>query len=666
MMWAEVALPLAVNINFSYKVPESLREQIQIGQGVKVPFRKFFLNGIVTKLSDNSLAPLQENSLKEIHSIVSSNQSVPPPLLQLMEWLSQEYACTLGEALSMVPLRPNSTFKGEFKLSGAEIDINWKLPYPLTEEQQRAIGAISGAIKGNENRNFLLYGVTSSGKTEVYLHVIRETLRLGRQALFMVPEIAICPPFLEVLRERFGSKVGLWHSQVSSKEKREVLEKIGSGEIRVIVGARSSLFLPLDKLGLIILDEEHDYSYKQQEKPRYHARESALKLMELHKGVVVLGSATPSIETFYKGELGIFHLLELPRRVSSSSLPAVKLVDKKVSGARDSVLSNELKDLLTKILMKREQSILALNRRGFYTFLICSHCGFVWKCPQCELAMVIHKDESGGVLFECHYCFFKKRVPIQCDSCGSHNLNYGGCGTQKVVQELKKLFPYARILRLDKDTARKKGVSTETYESFKDEKADVLVGTQMVTQSFHFPRVTLVGIVDADTALYHPDFRAAEKSYQWLSQAAGRSGRSEMGGEVLIQSSLTEHYVLKSLLEKDYRTFYAREIQFRKELSYPPFSRLVLLRVQGSKKMEWVVTESERLKDFIKSKISEGIDILGPGPCPREFLQGRKRWQMLVKCKERQSVSYLTKIVLEFVPKAGVQVMVDVDPYDTL
>ena len=689
-MWAEVALPLSVPINFSYKVPADLSEKIQVGQQVKVPFRQFFLSGVVIELHTNSIPLLSANSLKEIYSIVSPTQ-VSPQLLQLMRWLSQEYACTLGEALSLVPLLTDlhsggnisivipakagiqtSNFTGldsGFRRNDDREDKkleNWNLPYTLTEEQDRAIDSIVGSIQRTENKNFLLYGVTSSGKTEVYLHAISEALRLGKQALFMVPEISICPPFLEVLRQRFGSQVGLWHSQVSVKEKREVLEKIETGEIKVVVGARSSLFLPLNELGIIVLDEEHDHSYKQQEKPRYHTRETALKLMEIYQGVVVMGSATPSIETFYRAQMGSFQLLELPRRVSSLSLPEVKLVDKKMAGPRDSSLSKELRERLTNVLWKKEQSILALNRRGFFTYLVCSQCNFVWKCSNCELALVLHKHEDGSVELECHYCFQKKKVPIQCASCGSHNLFSGGCGTQKIAQELKKAFPFARVLRLDKDTAKKKGVSRQTYETFKEEEADILVGTQMVTQGFHFPKVTLVGIIDADTALHHPDFRAAEKSYQWLSQAAGRSGRSDLGGEVIIQSSLTEHYVLKSILEKDYKTFYDREIQFRKQLSYPPFSRLVLLRVQGSKKMELVVSESERLKDWVRNKIKEGIDVLGPGPCPREHLRGRRRWQMLVKCKESKTVSILTKSALEFTPKSGIQVVVDVDPYDTL
>lgn len=667
-MRAEVALPLPLDRPFTYRVPPALESQIRAGHSVLVPFHMRSLKGIVVRLENGGAQ--DDRALKEIQYILSPRLVMPDQLLHLTRWIAERYGCSWGEALGLVTASTKKPRKHPLAVPEADVikEVLEESPHELTPDQKKAIGAVNGALRKGESRGFLLFGVTSSGKTEVYLNAIREALGLGRQALFLVPEISLCPPFHEILRRRFGDRVGMWHSQVSLREKNLLFERILDGKADVIVGARSALFAPLARLGLIVMDEEHDHSYKQDEKPRYHARDAALRLAALHRAVAVLGSATPSIEAFHRAQAGELELLELPSRVPTHSLPKMTVVDQR--GSRGlTPFSPELVGLITQSLARREQVILALNRRGFSTFMICHECGFVWRCPNCQVALVHHRDpDTGKDLLECHYCFVRKNLPAKCEQCGAAAVFLGGFGTQKLVPEAKRVFPFARILRMDRDVARKKSAPEETYRAFKEEAADLLIGTQMVTQGFDFPRVTLVGIVDADTALHHPDFRAAERAYQWIAQASGRAGRSSMGGQVVVQTHLPEHYALQA---PDYRAFYGKEIEFRRALFYPPFSKLALFRLQSSTHKEQVVKDAEalaaRLQGEVASEADPGrTDILGPGPAPREHLRSQLRWQILVKCEKEKMLSRLVRVAKGFSPKTGVRLVIDVDPYDLL
>ena len=525
---------------------------------------------------------------------------------------------------------------------------------------------IKESIRKLQTKVFLIFGVTSSGKTEVYLRAIREAVDAeGRAALFLVPEISLCRPFYDILRARHGDKVGLWHSQMSLRERAETAERVRKGEVKIVLGARSALFAPLENVGLIILDEEHDFSYKQEEKPRYHAREAALELARLHGACVILGSATPSIESFQKAREGHYKLLKLTQRVPGHSVPQAVLVDRKKSG-KPSPLTPELIDAIRMALARREQVILALNRRGFSTFLVCMGCGAVGQCPDCRITLVHHRDDDGDHL-RCHFCFFNTRIFERCKECGSASLNLGGFGTQKIVQEVKRHFPFARVIRLDRDAARKKNAMADAYRTFRSEDADIWVGTQMATQGFDFPRVTLVGVVDADTALHHPDFRAAERTFQWITQSAGRAGRSPAGGKVVVQTMLPDNEALIDACKYDYEGFFESESRTRRQLHYPPFSRLVLLRLQSSQSKDAVPDESDRLAEALRAcPALKDAQILGPGPSFREHLQKLARWQILAKCSKPGHLEGVLAIAQAFEPRSGIRLVIDVDPYDVL
>ncbi len=672
-MLAEVALPLPLDQTFTYSVPKHLEPQIQAGHSVLVPFRNRSLSGIVTQLRPDEENP--SPNLKTLINLLNPLAKVSQIQLSLTRWISETYGCSWGEALSTSsPGLKN--LKKPIKLSFVEKPEapRESKSHALTPEQSAAVESLRGAIQSGSPKTFLLFGVTSSGKTEVYLNAIQETVELqGKTALFLVPEISLCRPFYEILRSRTQREIGIWHSQMTRTERVQTIEGVRSGKIKIVLGARSALFAPLDNVGLIILDEEHDFSYKQEEKPRYHARDAAVRLAELHKAVVVLGSATPSIESFYMARAGKYELLKLTQRVPGQSMPVIQLVDRKKSlmsgkpATRVSPLTPELVEAIRMALSRREQVILALNRRGFSTFLLCTNCGEVSKCPNCLITLVQHKDDDGREMLECHFCFYKVPVPSKCGKCGASAFLLGGFGTQKIVQEVKKDFPYSRVLRLDRDIAKKKNAVTEAYESFKKEEADIWVGTQMVTQGFDFPRVTLVGIVDADTALHHPDFRSAERTFQWISQASGRAGRSSMIGNVVVQTLMPEHYALRASVQGEYEKFFEEELEIRKSLSYPPFSNLILLRLQSSQKKELVITECDRLYDILKADPElNDAQILGPGPAPRENLNKQTRWQILLKCRDEILVKKAVARVQKFQVKSGVRLVLDVNPFNVL
>lgn len=665
-MLAEVALQLPLHHTFTYRIPQNLEPQIQVGHSVLVPFRSRSLSGIVTEIqTDGSAVP---KGIKDISALIHPSSKVSGIHLALTRWISKTYACGWGEALaSLSPGMKRLKRAGRPLLPGTdEAPSPASVPFTLTDEQFAAADIVKEAIRKLQSRVFLIFGVTSSGKTEVYLKAVREVVDAqGRAALFLVPEISLCRPFYDILRARHGAKVGLWHSQMPLKERIATVEGIRKGEIKIVLGARSALFSPLENLGLIILDEEHDFSYKQEEKPRYHAREAALELARLHGACVILGSATPSIESFQKAREGHYKLLKLTQRVPGHSVPEAVLVDRKKSG-KIAPLTTELIEAIRHALSRREQVILALNRRGFSTFLVCMGCGAVAQCPDCRITLVHHREEDGDFL-RCHFCFYNSRIFERCKECGSSSLNLGGFGTQKIVQEVKRHFPFARIIRLDRDAARKKNAMAQAYHAFRSEDADIWVGTQMATQGFDFPRVTLVGIVDADTALHHPDFRAAERTFQWVTQAAGRAGRSAAGGKVVVQTALPENEALAAACLYDYEGFFESEAKTRRRLLFPPFSRLALLRVQSAQNKDIVPDESDRLAEALRAcPALKGAHILGPGPSFREHLQKQSRWQILVKCLNPGHLEGVLAAAHDFEPKAGIRLVIDVDPYDVL
>ncbi|UCC67151.1 MAG: primosomal protein N', partial [Armatimonadota bacterium] len=443
-------------------------------------------------------------------------------------------------------------------------------PPSLTLEQNAAVEAIGEAVEAGRPESFLLYGVTASGKTEVFLRAIGRALSRGRQAIVLMPEISLTAQAVGIYRARFGDRVAILHSALSLGERWDEQQRIRTGEAAVVIGARSAVFAPTPALGLIVVDEEHESSYKQEQSPRYHAREVALKRGEMSGCPVVMASATPALESFYDAEQGRHRLLRLPTRVEERPLPRIRVVDMRGPGSRTPILSTPLRQAIAARLQGGEQVILFLNRRGFATFLLCPICGESLRCPDCGVALKYHRDSRQ---VRCHHCGLARTAPDICPRCGGHEIRFSGFGTERVERELTRVFPRARAGRMDRDTTARKGAHVRIVGQFRAAETDILIGTQMVAKGFDFPGVTLVGVISADTSLNLPDFRAAERTFQLLTQVSGRSGRGEKEGEVIIQTYRPDHYSVEAAAEQDYEAFYEREMEARRELSYPPFSQ---------------------------------------------------------------------------------------------
>lgn len=533
------------------------------------------------------------------------------------------------------------------------------------EEQARAISEINSALSSGAFSPFLLYGVTGSGKTLVYLKILEEAVRLGKKAIILAPEIALTPWPTAYLKTLFPGRVALAHSGLSEGERIDEWGRILKGEADIVVGARSALFSPVKELGLIIVDEEHETSYKQEEGVRYNARDAALVLGKELGITVVLGSATPSIETFQNAKTGRIKPLYIANRVDNRRLPEVEVIDMK---GKKEVLSQRLIDLVQETLDAKKQAVLFLNRRGFSSCLVCRDCGHSFTCLNCSVTLTLHKGKRSLV---CHYCDLTIKAPDECPSCKGIDLITPGAGTERVEEEVRRLFPSARVGRLDRDTASLKGAAQRTIGDMDEGRLDILVGTQMVSKGHDFPNVTLVGVISGDTSLNIPDFRSSERTFQLITQAAGRSGRGESSGRVVIQTLNPAHYCLISALGHDYDSFFSREITEREDLSYPPFTRLCVVRVDGTN--EAAVTGSiNSLKsacDRLQSGRKTVMQALGPAPALVAKVRGRHRWQILLKgkdLKELHSLATGLKAVFERQKTPGVTLTLDMDPLTTV
>jgi len=537
-------------------------------------------------------------------------------------------------------------------------------PLTLTAAQEAAFKEIQASlretVRGQTSPSvFLLHGVTGSGKTEVYLQALAEAIRLGKRGIVLVPEIALTPQTIERFAARFPGKVAILHSQLSLGEQFDEWHRIRNGEVDVVIGPRSALFAPQPDLGLIVLDEEHEWTYKQDISPRYHARAAAIKLAELTGAVVVLGSATPDVESFYHAQKGDYHLLQLPERVTpreSAPLPQVEIVDlrEELKARNRSMFSRSLSRAITRAVAGGEQVILFLNRRGAATFVQCRNCGFVLRCRRCEVALTYHLAE--GTL-ACHQCNYQIAVPQVCPQCQSRRIKFLGAGTQKLEQAAGDTFPQARLLRWDSDTTQRKYSHQEILNRFRSHQADILIGTQMVAKGLDLPQVTLVGVVNADTGLNLPDFRAGERTFQLLSQVAGRAGRGTLGGKVIIQTYSPEHYAIQTAAKHDYALFYEKEIAYRRQLHNPPFRRLASL-VYTHANDSICQREAERMKRLLtEEKDARGIAdiiLIGPAPAFIHRLRGRFRWQLILRSSDPSS--FLSEIPI---PQGWA---VDIDP----
>ncbi|TWT14669.1 primosomal protein N' [Streptococcus sp. sy010] len=528
--------------------------------------------------------------------------------------------------------------KGALEISEKEVSrsqfyfeqVESSRPLQLNVEQQKAFERIVAKIGQTVQTPVLLQGITGSGKTEVYLQVIAEVLKASKTAIVLVPEISLTPQMTSRFISRFGQQVAILHSALSDGEKFDEWRKIKTGQAKVVVGARSAIFAPLDNIGAIIIDEEHEASYKQESNPRYHARDVALLRAKYHQAVLVLGSATPSLESRARASRDVYDLVYLKERANpKASLPTVQIVDfRDYLGQQE--MANVTPLLLDKIkerLAKNEQVVLLLNRRGYSSFVMCRECGQVENCSNCDLSLTLHMDTRS---LKCHYCGWQKGIPKTCRHCGSSHIRYYGSGTQKAYDELQQLLPTAKILRMDVDTTKKKGDHQRILQAFGEHKADILLGTQMIAKGLDFANVTLVGVLNADTAINLPDFRAAERTFQLLTQVAGRAGRAEKKGEVLIQTYNPKNFAIQFAKNQDYEGFYAYEMQNRKQLSYPPYYYTVVLNI-SHKTEEVAIEKSYEVLSYLKNVLSDQVRFLGPTPKAVARTHNLYHYQILIK-----------------------------------
>jgi primosomal protein N' (replication factor Y) len=538
-------------------------------------------------------------------------------------------------------------------------------PFPLTHLQHQAFSQIVQSLDERKADSFLLHGVTGSGKTEVYLQAIDHCLNQGREAIVLVPEISLTPQMVDRFKGRFGERVAVLHSRLSAGERYDEWRKIYRKQADVAVGARSAIFAPLANIGLIIIDEEHESSYKQEDHPKYHARDIALKRAQSRQAVVLLGSATPSMESYARARSGKMKLLEMTERVTGSSLPQVHIVDmrQELKDGHRSMFSRPLMEGIRLRLERKEQMVLFLNRRGYSTFVLCRSCGHVIDCPHCDISLTFHQHNR---VMRCHYCGYTAQEPRKCPSCQSDHIRFFGTGTQRVEEELTQLFPGIRVIRMDVDTTTQKGSHEKWLTMFGRRQADVLLGTQMVAKGLDFPHVTLVGVIAADTILNLPDFRASERTYQLLTQVSGRAGRHDLAGEVVIQTYTPEHYSIQLAAEQRFESFFEHEIALRKNNKYPPLCRLALITL-SHEHLPVVVKGGETIASLLRDHGHSGqVQVFGPVASPLARIKDRYRYQCMLKFIDGFSISSLIQKAVagleDSIKSDKLQISVDIDP----
>lgn len=705
-----------VDKTFDYIVPFKYIEKIKIGMRVKVPFASRELEGFVLDLVNST----DDNyELKEIISIVDEKPILNNELLHLGQFMSKKYFSTLISCYqTMLPkalkaqnkttinkkmikyvelcsnsfpkLKPNQEkiveylrINGKVKkeevnkisVSGVNTlikngiiieslieeyrlvtkDINKeKETFKLTVEQQEAKNKI---LSQTQSSVFLLHGVTGSGKTVVYMEIVEEMLNRGKDSIFLVPEISLTPQMVYHFKSRFGDEVAVLHSRLSEGEKYDEYRKIVEGKVHIVVGARSAVFAPFKNLGAIIIDEEHTTSYKQDNNPKYSAIEIAIERAKNNNAIVILGSATPSLETYARSIKGLYTLVELKHRVNTNNLPLVEIVDMSKEKHRGSIFSSRLITEVNKRLEEHEQIILLLNRRGYSSFITCSNCGYTAKCPHCDITLTYHKTSN---TLRCHYCGYADKMNDICPSCGEKAIKTLGTGTEKVEEEIKKVFN-ARVVRMDLDTTSKKGSHEKIITAFKNHEYDILLGTQMIAKGLDFSNVTLVGVINADTSLMIPNYRSNEYTFQLLMQTAGRSGRGEKNGSVIIQTFNPEHYAITLASKHDYIDFFKQEMEVRRKLSYPPYYYLIYIKVIG-KNYNKISVESNKIASILTRELKNS-KILGPTTCSVFKLNGLFRFGIIIKYKKEEKMEeVLQSLVNHYKGNQTVKVDIDVNP----
>ncbi|MBI4003865.1 MAG: primosomal protein N' [Candidatus Omnitrophica bacterium] len=676
-MIAEVAFNIPLERSFHYLIPSALEGMLAPGVRVLAPFGPRERMGFVLKVLSHS--PIKE--LKAIRRAVDPRPVITGERWQLASWLSDTSYCSLGEALAaMVPSQLRLAATAAATPSRGEGDGG---RIELSTAQRRAVDVIASAVNARRAQTILLHGVTGSGKTELYLQAMALVLAQGRGAICLVPEISLTPQTIDRFRERFGDQVALWHSRLTARQRSDAWQRLEQGEARIVIGARSAVFVPVARLGLIILDEEHEPTYKQEDTPRYHAREVAHARAKLGGAVVLLGSATPSVESYYAATKGADRLVTLPERVEGRELPKVEIIDMREQLARRhrmSPLSDRLQRSIQEAVERDEQVMLLLNRRGFSRIVQCPACGTVVRCSRCSVPLIFHAARGELV---CHYCNFHQPPAELCAQCQKGYLRFRGTGTERVESELHRLFPAESIARMDADTTKRRESHRRLYDAFKARQVIMLVGTQMIAKGLDFPQVTLVGVVSADTALNLPDFRAGERTFDLLTQVAGRAGRGERPGRVLIQTYCPTHYAIEAARHHDYQRFYAEEIRMRRRLRLPPFVRLIELTLHGSSRqrvMEAASALAAALKRTAARPATRGTSsparmvparaaarrrVTLLGPAPHRIPRLRRSYRMCVILKGRTLGAMIAVLRRTLQPGRrfrGMPVTVDVDP----
>ncbi|MBP3038329.1 primosomal protein N' [Bacillaceae bacterium Marseille-Q3522] len=582
-----------------------------------------------------------------------------------------------AQLLAMLPISP-AVVKGLVKkgiLLEKEVEV-YRNPYehkefrqtkplPLTTEQNRALTTIIKQMNQKKNAVCLLYGVTGSGKTEVYLQSIHHVLQKGKEAIVLVPEISLTPQMVKRFKERFGDLVAVMHSGLSAGEKYDEWRKIQRKEVKVVVGARSAIFAPFENIGIIIIDEEHETSYKQEEVPSYHARDVAIERSKFHQCPVILGSATPSLESFARAQKGNYHLLKLTKRMNNHAMPTVEIVDMRneLRNGNRSMFSTSLYEKVKERIAKKEQTVLFLNKRGYSSFVMCRDCGYVVQCPHCDISLTYHRFQEK---MKCHYCGYESQVPAICPECGSEHIRFFGTGTQKVEEELGKILPEARVIRMDVDTTNRKGAHEKLLTEFAEKKADILLGTQMIAKGLDFPSVTLVGVLSADTTLHLPDFRSAEKTFQLLTQVSGRAGRHELEGEVVIQTYTPEHYSVALAGRQDFEQFYDQEMRIRRNHQYPPFYYLALVTICHENLLK-TVSVAGKITNYLQGRLTNRAIILGPVASPITRINNKYRYQCIIKYKNEprlfETLKQISNLFQHETATSSLQILIDVNPY---
>jgi primosomal protein N' (replication factor Y) len=665
-MRADILFPINAEA-FTYLIPEDLESKIKAGSRVLAPFRRGKKVGIVQSTQHRiQNSDLKKIKLKSIDSVLDDEPLVPEKLLKLIQWVGQYYMSASGLALKNAV--PSAFFTGK-KAGKSRIvydeEIKEAKALDLTAEQINALSEINSTDKGV----FLLHGVTGSGKTEIYIRAIK-ALPPDREAIVLVPEIAITAQMIDRFRVNFGDSVVFYHSGLSIGERITQWRKMRDGEVKVVIGVRSAVFAPFNNLGLIVIDEEQEASYKQFEGLRYNARDTALARAQLEGIKIILGSATPSMEAYYNAKNGKIRYLELTKRIEQRPLPGVDIIDMTKEEKQTFSLSNKLLNALKENLGNNYQSLIMLNRRGYSPFFMCTDCGHTYKCPACSITLIYHKDTN---TLNCHYCGSYLNPQEMCPTCKGTRIKYLGTGTQRTEEEICSLMPGLAFKRMDKDTTQKKLSHYRIIKQMEEKKIDVLLGTQMVAKGHDFPNVTLSAVISADIALNMPDFRSAERALQLFTQLAGRAGRGEVPGRAYIQTYEPEHYVFDYVRGHDYKGFYEKEIELRKELSYPPFSRLLRIifsfktRDSADKTVK-VISNRIRKMNPPSSHISKGgIEILGPSPAPIEKIRNLWRWHIILKGKNAKALRQAAAVILDKIKDVKeMKIDIDVDPINML